>query len=72
MSTGGIGISGHTFDAFVGSQRSFNDYDIAAKLQEKYWLARQQFLSKIEKKEDACIILSDSKLDAKLEVNCIQ
>lgn len=66
-----LGMSGSKYDAFVGSQRTFNDYDLAAKIQEKYWQARQKFLAKIEKKEDACIVLSDSKLDAKLEVsNC--
>lgn len=65
---GGGGISGRKFDAFVSSQRMYNDYDIAAKIQEKYWLARQKFLAKIEKKEDECIVLSDAKLDAKLEV----
>lgn len=64
-----VGMSGHNFDAFVSSQRTFNDYDLAAKIQEKYWRARQKFLAKIEKKEDSCIVLSDSKLDAKLEVS---
>lgn len=65
----GVGLSGRNYDAFVGSQRTFNDYDLAAKIQEKYWRARQKFLSKIERKEDSCIVLSDSKLDAKLEVS---
>lgn len=64
-------MSGHNFDAYVSSQRTFNDYDIAAKIQEKYWLARQKFLAKIEKKEDANITLSDSKIDAKLDVSCV-
>lgn len=64
----GVGMSGHTFDAFVSSQRTFNEHDWAAKLQEKYWKARQKFLAKVERKEDACIVLSDSKLDAKLEI----
>lgn len=62
------GISGQTFDAFVSSQRRFDDYDFAAKIQEKYWRAKQKFLAKIEKKEDSNIILSDSKIDAKLGV----
>lgn len=70
MANGSIGMSGHNFDAFVSSQRTFNDYDLAAKIQEKYWRARQKFLAKIEKKEDTCIVLSDSKLDSKIEV-CI-
>lgn len=63
-----VGMSGHNFDAFVNSQRTFNDYDIAARIQETYYRARQKCLSKIEKKEDSCIVLSDSKLDTKLEV----
>lgn len=67
-SSSNIGLSGRNFDAFVGSQRAFNDYDFAAKIQEKYWRARQKFLAKIEKKEDSCIVLSDSKLDSKLEI----
>lgn len=66
---GGTGLSGHNYDAFVSSQRSYNEHDIAAKIQEKYWLARQKFLSKIEKKEDVHITLSDSKIDAKLDVS---
>lgn len=65
---GSIGMSGHNFDAFVSSQRTSHDLDFAAKIQEKYYQARQKFLSKIEKKEDSCIVLSDSKLDAKLEI----
>lgn len=69
MAEGSVGMSGHNFDAFVSRQRNFNDHDLAAKIQEKYWRARQKFLSKIEKKEDACIVLSDSKLDSKLEVS---
>lgn len=69
MAARDIGMSGHNFDAFVSSQRTYNDYDLAAKIQEKYWIARQKFLSKVEKKEDACVVLSDSKLDAKLEVS---
>lgn len=68
MAHGSVGMSGVNFDAFVSSQRNLSDYDIAAKIQEKYWRARQTFLAKVEKKEDACIVLSDSKLDAKLEV----
>lgn len=62
------GLSGVNYDAFVSSQRTFSDHDLAAKIQEKYWQARQKFLSKVEKKEDSCIVLSDSKLDSKLEV----
>ena len=62
-------MSGKSFDAFVSSQRAFNDHDWAAKIQEKYWRARQKFLAKVERNEDACIVLSDSKLDAKLEVS---
>lgn len=65
------GMSGPSFDAFVNSQRTFNDTDFTAKIQEKYYRARQKFLAKIEKKEDACIVLSDSKLDAKLEVSAL-
>lgn len=68
MAQESIGMSGRNFDAFVSSQRTFNEYDLAAKIQETYWRARQKFLAKIEKKEDACIVLSDSKLDSKLEV----
>lgn len=68
MASGSIGMSGMNFDAFVSSQRTNTENDFAAKIQEKYWLARQSFLAKIEKKEDACIVLSDSKLDAKLEI----
>jgi hypothetical protein len=65
---GGFGMSGRTFDAFVSSQRSHNEPDWATKIQEKYWRARQKFLAKIEKNEDSCIVLSDAKLDAKLEI----
>lgn len=61
-------MSGSTFDAFVSSQRTHNEPDWAAKIQEKYWRARQKFLAKIERNEDSCIVLSDSKLDAKLEI----
>lgn len=68
MANGNIGISGYNYDAFVSSQRTFHEYDFAAKLQEKYYRARQKFLSKIERKEDSCIVLSDSKLDAKLDI----
>uniref|UniRef100_A0A6G1SJJ1 Islet cell autoantigen 1 n=1 Tax=Aceria tosichella TaxID=561515 RepID=A0A6G1SJJ1_9ACAR len=68
MASGSIGMSGRTFDAFVSSQTSHNEPDWAAKIQEKYWKARQKFLAKIEKNEDNCIVLSDSKLDAKLEI----
>lgn len=63
-----FGMSGRGFDAFVNSQQTFNDNVWAAKLQEKYWLARQKFLEKVEKKEDECIVLSDAKLDAKLGI----
>jgi len=66
----GVGISGRTFDAFVSSQRNSTlDNDWAAKLQEKYWQAKQKFLAKVERKEDSCVVLSDSKLDAKLQVS---
>lgn len=66
---GSLGMSGHNFDAFVSSQRSYHhDTDWAVKLQEKYWRARQKFLAKIERREDSCIVLSDSKLDAKLDI----
>lgn len=68
MANGSIGMSGRSYDAFVSSQRTFNDTDWAAKIQEKYWRARQKFLSKVEKKEDACVVLSDTKLDAKLQI----
>lgn len=68
MVNGSVGVSGHTFDAFVSSQRTYNEPDWAAKIQEKYWQARQKFLAKVEKKEDSCIVLSDSKLDSKLEI----
>lgn len=64
-----LGMSGVNYDAFVSSQRTFSEHDFAVKIQEKYWQARQKFLSKIEKKEDSCIVLSDSKLDSKLEVS---
>lgn len=63
-----LGMSGRRFDAFVNSQQTFNENVWAAKLQEKYWLARQKFLEKVEKKEDECIVLSDVKLDAKLSI----
>jgi len=72
MASESVGMSGHNFDAFVSSQRTFNDHDFTAKIQEKYWRARQKFLAKVEKKEDSCIVLSDSKLDAKLEVSDLQ
>lgn len=68
MANGSIGMSGYNYDAFVSSQRTFHEYDLAAKIQEKYYRARQKFLSKIERKEDSCVVLSDSKLDAKLEI----
>lgn len=64
-------MSRHNFDAFVSSQQAASDYDFATKIKEKYYLARQKFLAKIEKKEDSCIVLSDSKLDSKLEVSKI-
>lgn len=69
MDNGSVGLSGFKFDAFVSSQQTFNDYDLASRIKEKYYLARQKFLSKVEKKEDSCIVLSDSKLDAKLDVS---
>lgn len=61
-------MSGRTFDAFVSSQITNSEPDWAGKIQEKYWQARQKFLAKIEKNEDDCIVLSDSKLDSKLEI----
>lgn len=61
-------MSGRGFDAFVSTQHTFTDNLWSAKLQEKYWLARQKFLEKIEKKEDECIVLSDAKLDSKLGI----
>lgn len=69
MTNGSVGMSGLKYDAFVSRQRNYHDTDWAAKLQEKYWGARQKFLAKVERKEDSCIVLSDSKLDAKLEVS---
>ena len=38
------------------------------KLQQQYWTTKQQVIKKLGKKEDEFVVLSDSELDAKLEV----
>ena len=43
------------------------------KMQHKYWVTKQTVFRKLGKKEDDCVIASDSELDAKLELfNSIQ
>ncbi len=38
------------------------------KVQRKYWITKQTVFRKLGKKEDECIVASDSELDAKLEL----
>lgn len=38
------------------------------KVQHKYWVTKQAMFRKLGKKEDECIVASDSELDAKLEL----
>lgn len=43
------------------------------KMQHKYWVTKQTVFRKLGRKEDECIVASDSELDAKLELfNSIQ
>ena len=39
------------------------------KLQQQYWTTKQQVIKKLGKKEDEYVVMSDSELDAKLDVN---
>ena len=59
------GISGPGFDRFVERV----DENTVSKLQQQYWEAKQIYLKNIKRKEDDCIVASDSELDAKLEVS---
>ncbi len=38
------------------------------KLQQQYWTTKQKILKKLGKEEDEYVVLSDSELDAKLDV----
>lgn len=43
------------------------------KMQRKYWITKQTVFRKLGKKDDDCVVASDSELDAKLELfNSIQ
>jgi hypothetical protein len=44
------------------------DRSTVNKLQHQYWVTKQTVYRKLGKKEDECIISSDSELDAKLEL----
>jgi hypothetical protein len=44
------------------------DQSTVNKLQHQYWVTKQTVYRKLGKKEDECIIASDSELDAKLEL----
>ena len=58
------GLSGANYD------RQVERYDDSAvsKMQQRYWQAKQTFIRKLNRKEDDCIVASDSELDSKLEV----
>jgi len=45
------------------------DNSALTKMQLHYWEAKQTFLKKVKRKEDDCVVASDSELDAKLEVS---
>lgn len=46
--------------------------DILAKVQQFYWQAKQKYLAKVQRCEDACIVLGDADLDARLDIfSCI-
>ena len=59
------GFSGSGFDRVVERL----DENSVSKLQQQYWEAKQIYLKNIKRKEDDCIVASDSELDAKLEVS---
>lgn len=59
------GFSGSGFDRVVERL----DEKTVPKLQQQYWEAKQIYLKNIKRKEDDCIVSSDSELDAKLEVS---
>lgn len=59
------GLSGSGFDRAVERL----DEKTVPKLQQQYWEAKQMYLKNIKRKEDDCIVSSDSELDAKLEVS---
>jgi len=39
-----------------------------SKMQKQYWVTKQTVYKKFGKKEDECVVASDSELDAKLEL----
>lgn len=41
---------------------------VVNKMKKKYWVTKQTVFRKLGKKEDECIVSSDSELDAKLEL----
>ncbi len=44
------------------------DRSTVNKLQHQYWVTKQTVYRKLGKKDDECIVASDSELDAKLEL----
>ena len=46
-----------------------NDTSPLGKLQQQYWTTKQQVIKKLGKKEDEFVVMSDSELDAKLDVS---
>lgn len=64
------GLSGQDFDKFVQNEelKSGEDDSKFNRLQQRYWEAKQVFISKLKRKEDDCVVASDAPLDAKLEV----
>lgn len=63
------GISGQEFDKFVEREDRREDDSTFLKMQQRYWEAKQTFISKLKRKEDDCVVASDAPLDAKLEVS---
>lgn len=59
------GLYGSNYDRQVERY----DESTLSRMQQQYWEAKQIFLRKIKKKEDDCIVASDSELDSKLEVS---
>lgn len=45
-----------------------NDSSPLGKLQQQYWTTKQQVIRKLGKKEDEFVVMSDSELDAKLDL----
>ncbi|XP_015788188.1 islet cell autoantigen 1-like [Tetranychus urticae] len=62
------GISGQEFDKFVEREDRREDDSTFLKMQQRYWEAKQTFISKLKRKEDDCVVASDAPLDAKLEL----